>query len=117
VAGGSCTPGSLRTRRVQPLRRRLDGPAPRERPGAKALIEQATEQQRIGRGVLTVHARPRRADARQAGRVLAADLGITKTHIRPCTSSDNPYSESQFKTLKYRPGDDDAVEPPDGATA
>ena len=34
---------------------------------------------------------------------LLADLGITKTHSRPYTSSDNPYSESNFKTLKYRP--------------
>jgi putative transposase len=34
---------------------------------------------------------------------LLADLGITKTHSRPYTSSDNPYSEAQFKTLKYRP--------------
>jgi transposase InsO family protein len=31
------------------------------------------------------------------------DLGVTKTHSRPYTSSDNPYSESNFKTLKYRP--------------
>ena len=35
---------------------------------------------------------------------LLADLGITKTHSRPHVSNDNPYSESQFKTLKYRPG-------------
>ena len=34
---------------------------------------------------------------------LLADLGITKTHSRPHVSDDNPYSESQFKTLKYRP--------------
>jgi putative transposase len=34
---------------------------------------------------------------------LLADLGITKTHWRPRVSNDNPYSESQFKTLKYRP--------------
>ena len=34
---------------------------------------------------------------------LLADLGITKTHSRPYTSNDNPYSESQFKTLKYCP--------------
>ena len=32
---------------------------------------------------------------------LMADLGITKTHSRPYVSNDNPYSESQFKTLKY----------------
>ena len=35
--------------------------------------------------------------------LLLADLGITKTHSRPHTSNDNPYSEAQFKTLKYRP--------------
>jgi len=35
--------------------------------------------------------------------MLLADLGITKTHSRPHVSNDNPYSESQFKTLKYRP--------------
>ena len=34
---------------------------------------------------------------------LLADLGVTKTHSRPHTSNDNPFSESQFKTLKYRP--------------
>ena len=34
---------------------------------------------------------------------LLADLGITKSHSRPYVSNDNPYSESQFKTLKYRP--------------
>ena len=31
-------------------------------------------------------------------------MGVTKTHSRPYTSTDNPYSEAQFKTLKYRPG-------------
>ena len=35
---------------------------------------------------------------------LLADLGVIKTHNRPYTSTDNPYSEAQFKTLKYRPG-------------
>jgi len=34
---------------------------------------------------------------------LMADLGVTKTHSRPHVSNDNPYSEAQFKTLKYRP--------------
>jgi putative transposase len=32
---------------------------------------------------------------------MLADLGLTKTHSRPYTSSDNPYSESNFKTLNY----------------
>ncbi len=35
--------------------------------------------------------------------LLLSDLGVTKTHSRPYTSNDNPYSEAQFKTLKYRP--------------
>ena len=35
--------------------------------------------------------------------LLLADLGITKTHSRPYVSNDNPYSESQFKTMKYCP--------------
>jgi hypothetical protein len=35
---------------------------------------------------------------------LLADLGITNTHSRPHVSNDNPFSESQFKTMKYRPG-------------
>ena len=36
--------------------------------------------------------------------LLLADLGVTKTHSRPHVSNDNPFSEAQFKTLKYRPG-------------
>jgi putative transposase len=36
--------------------------------------------------------------------LMLADLGVTKSHSRPHVSDDNPYSESQFKTLKYRPG-------------
>jgi putative transposase len=36
--------------------------------------------------------------------LLLADLGVTKSHSRPHVSDDNPFSESQFKTLKYRPG-------------
>src|SRR6266849_2648913 len=35
--------------------------------------------------------------------LLLADLGVVKTHSRPHVSDDNPYSEAQFKTLKYRP--------------
>ena len=39
----------------------------------------------------------------QLDSTLLADLGVTKTHSRPHVSNDNPYSESQFKTLKYCP--------------
>jgi len=35
--------------------------------------------------------------------LLLADLGVTRTHSRPHASDDNPFSEAQFKTLKYRP--------------
>ena len=34
---------------------------------------------------------------------LLADLGVTKSHNLPHCSNDNPYSESHFRTLKYRP--------------
>jgi len=70
---------------------------------ATALIEQATEQQQITPKILTLHAdrgAPMRAKLLAQ---LLEDLGIAKTHSRPYTSSDNPYSEAGFKTLKYRP--------------
>lgn len=70
---------------------------------ATALIEQATEQQQITPKILTLHAdrgAPMRAKLLAQ---LLEDLGVTKSHSRPYTSSDNPYSEAGFKTLKYRP--------------
>jgi putative transposase len=39
----------------------------------------------------------------KATALLLADLGVTKSHCRPHTSNDNPFSESHFKTMKYRP--------------
>jgi len=52
---------------------------------------------------LTIHAD--RGSSMRAKTVaqLLADLGVTNTHSRPYCSTDNPFSESQFKTLKYRP--------------
>jgi len=70
---------------------------------AKALIAQAAEQQQITRGHLTVHADRGPAMRSKPVAFLLADLGVAKTHSRPYTSTDNPYSEAQFKTLKYRP--------------
>ena len=70
---------------------------------AKALIGQAVEQQQITRGQLTVHADRGPAMRSRPVAFLLADLGVLKTHSRPYTSTDNPYSEAQFKTLKYRP--------------
>jgi putative transposase len=70
---------------------------------AKALIGQAVEQQQIERGQLTVHVDRGIAMRSKPVAFLLADLGVLKTHSRPYTSTDNPYSEAQFKTLKYRP--------------
>ena len=70
---------------------------------AKALIGHAVDQQRIERGQLTVHADRGTAMRSKPVAFLLADLGVLKTHSRPYTSTDNPYSEAQFKTLKYRP--------------
>jgi putative transposase len=71
---------------------------------AKDLIAQATEQQQITPKILTLHADRGAPQRSKPIAWLLSDLGITKTHSRPYTSSDNPYSEANFKTLKYRPG-------------
>ena len=73
-------------------------------PIAEALIAQAIEQQQIEPGTLTVHADRGGPQRSKPVAFLLADLGVTKTHSRPYTSTDNPYSEAHFKTLKYRPG-------------
>jgi transposase InsO family protein len=70
---------------------------------AKRLIEQSSIKQNIEPGQLTVHADRGSSMKSKAVANLLADLGITKTHSRPHVSDDNPYSESQFKTLKYCP--------------
>lgn len=70
---------------------------------ARALLAQAAEQQQILPGSLTVHADRGSSMTSKPVAFLLADLGITKTHSRPYTSTDNPYSEAHFKTLKYRP--------------
>ena len=70
---------------------------------AKQLIAQAIEQQGVAPGQLTIHADRGSSMRSNPVAFLLADLGVTKTHSRPYTSTDNPYSEAQFKTLKYRP--------------
>lgn len=72
-------------------------------PIAEALIAQAVEQQQIAREQLTIHADRGIPMRSKPVAFLLADLGVTKTHSRPYTSTDNPYSEAHFKTLKYRP--------------
>lgn len=71
---------------------------------AKDLIAQTLAQQQIAPGQLTVHADRGSSMTSKPVAFLLADLGVTRTHNRPYTSTDNPYSEAQFKTLKYRPG-------------
>ena len=70
---------------------------------AEELISQTCARQIIQRGQLTVHADRGSAMTSKPVALLLADLGVTKTHSRPHVSNDNPYSEAQFKTLKYRP--------------
>ncbi len=70
---------------------------------AKKLIEETCDKQNIERQQLTVHADRGSSMRSKLVAHLLADLGITKSHTRPYTSTDNPYSESQFKTLKYCP--------------
>ena len=71
---------------------------------AQRLIEETAAKQQIAPGQLTLHADRGTSMTSKPVAFLLADLGITKTHSRPHVSNDNPYSESQFKTLKYRPG-------------
>ena len=71
---------------------------------AERLLAATTAKQLIKPGQLTVHADRGSSMSSKPVAFLLADLGITKTHSRPHVSNDNPYSESQFKTLKYRPG-------------
>lgn len=70
---------------------------------AKRLIADTCERQSISPGQLTVHADRGSSMKSKCLALTLADLGITKTHSRPHVSNDNPYSEAQFKTLKYRP--------------
>jgi len=70
---------------------------------AETLIRETCDKQYIEKGRLTLHADRGSSMKSKPVALLLSDLGVTKTHSRPHTSDDNPYSESQFKTLKYRP--------------
>ena len=71
---------------------------------AERLIAETIAKQEVPAGQLTLHADRGSSMTSKPVAFLLADLGVTKTHSRPHVSNDNPYSESQFKTLKYRPG-------------
>ena len=70
---------------------------------AQKLIEETLKRQTIEPGKLTLHADRGSSMTSKPVAFLLAELGVTKTHSRPHVSNDNPYSESQFKTMKYRP--------------
>ena len=78
--------------------------APRESATlAQELIASSCLQQGIAPEQLTVHADRGGPMKAKAVAHLLADLGVNKSHSRPYTSDDNPFSEAQFRTLKYRP--------------
>jgi putative transposase len=70
---------------------------------AEAFIAETCAKEGICPDQLTLHADRGSAMTSKCVAHLLADLGVTKTHSRPHVSNDNPYSEAQFKTLKYRP--------------
>ncbi len=70
---------------------------------AELLISDTCAKQGITRDTLTIHADNGSSMASKPVAFLMADLGVTKSHSRPHVSNDNPYSESHFKTMKYRP--------------
>jgi putative transposase len=79
--------------------------APRETAGlAQKLIRESCEKQAIDPGQLTIHADRGSPMIAKTTAQLFVTLGVNKSHSRPHVSDDNPYSESQFKTLKYCPG-------------
>jgi len=70
---------------------------------AEQFIADTLEKENIVPGTLTLHADRGTSMRSKPVAALLIDLEIAKTHSRPHVSDDNPYSEAQFKTLKYRP--------------
>jgi putative transposase len=70
---------------------------------AERLIRLSCEKQQIPKGQLTLHADRGTSMTSKTVAFLLADLGVTKSHSRPHVSNDNPFSEAQFKTMKYQP--------------
>lgn len=78
--------------------------APRESADlAQQLIADTVARHDVLPGMLTLHADRGTSMRSKPVASLLVDLELTKSHSRPYTSDDNPYSESQFKTMKYRP--------------
>jgi len=70
---------------------------------ARELIAQSYQKQDVALTQLTLHADRGPAMVSQTLAQLLSKLGVAKSHARPYTPDDNPFSEAQFKTMKYRP--------------
>lgn len=70
---------------------------------AEVLIRQTCVKQGIGGDPLTLHADRGSSMTSKPLALLLADLGVTQSHSPPHVGNDNPFSEAQFTTLKYRP--------------
>jgi transposase InsO family protein len=70
---------------------------------AQPLIAESCRKQGIARDQLTLHADRGAAMVAKSLAQFLSDLGVDKSHSRPHTPDDNPFSEAQFKTMKYRP--------------
>jgi putative transposase len=84
---------------------------------AEAMIQETLLRENIQAGALTIHADRGSAMTSTTVAELLIDLGVTKSHSRPHTSNDNPFSESHFKTMKYRPQVPDRFESVEEARA
>jgi putative transposase len=82
---------------------------------AARLVSESCAKQNIREGELTIHADRGTAMTSKTLAEKLIDLGVNKTHSRPRVSNDNPFSEAQFKTLKYWPGFPDRFDSPQHA--
>jgi len=70
---------------------------------ARELIRVSCRRQGIVKEQLTLHSDRGPAMKAKSVALLLSDLGVAKSHSRPHVSNDNPFSEAQFKTVKYHP--------------
>jgi len=82
---------------------------------AEQLIAESCARQAIDADQLTLHADRGPAMTSKTVAQLLIDLNVAQSHSRPYTPDDNPFSEAQFKTLKYRPDYPDRFEDLDAA--
>jgi putative transposase len=99
----TCAQKNPNSRVTNTIESRLDVAYRQSAELAKRLIQESCNKQRIQPGQVTLHADRGTSMRSKPVAFLLADLGAAKTHSRPHVSDDNPYSESQFRTIKYGP--------------